>query len=195
MKNIDFLKVQAKNLYRDFQLEYMQDSNEYTCVARFFDINAVVEDFVIDISDFSLMKAQHIIAKMIGLNCWKEVIASSDDNLANRIALFKTKNPYKLKRIKVYNIDLSKYEKIDQGKGGDYILKCPRLPEVVEIIETVKPTGYFLSCGSKVLDAIDADTEHFYVNVIPQSSQIRIAIPGYKWPEYYVAIVRNIGNM
>jgi len=49
--------------------------------------------------------------------------------------------------------------------------------------------------GSKVLDAIDADTEHFYVNVIPQSSQIRIAIPGYKWPEYYVAIVRNIGNM
>ena len=80
-------------------------------------------------------------------------------------------------------------------RAGDYILKCPKLPELIEIVETIKPTGYFLSCGNKLLNLIDTDTEHFYVNVTPRSSQMRVAVPGYKWPEYYVAIVRNIGNM
>jgi hypothetical protein len=194
-KNMNYLKNQAKNLYRDFQLEYKQDDEEYVLASRFFDINAIVEDFNIDCDDFSLMKAQHIIAKMLGLNSWKEVIDCPEDILTSRIGSFNTENPYKITRLKVYNLDLSNYEKIDEGKGGDYILKCPRLPELIEIIETVKPTGYFQSCGSKCLDLIDSDKEHFYVNVTPQWSQIRVAVPGYHWPDYYVAIVRNIGNM
>ena len=195
MKEINYLKIQAKNLYRDFQLEYMQDDEEYVYATRFFDINAIVEDFMIDLDDFSLMKAQHIIAKMLGFNSWKEAIDCPKDELSSRISSFNTDNPYKIKRMKVYNIDLSGYEKVDEGIGGDYILKCPRLPELVEIVETIKPTGYFQSCGNKVLDLVDTDTEHFYVNVTPRSSQIRVAVPGCKWPNAYVAIVRNIGNM
>lgn len=195
MKEINYLKIQAKNLYRDFQLEYMQDGDEYVYATRFFDINAIVEDFMIDLDDFSLMKAQHIIAKMLGLNSWKEIIDCPKDELSSRITSFNTDNPYKIKRMKVYNIDLSGYEKVDEGRGGDYILKCPRLPELIEIVETIKPTGYFQSCGNKVLDLVDTDNEHFYVNVTPRSSQIRVAVPGYKWPNDYVAVVRNIGNM
>ncbi len=195
MKEINYLKIQAKNLYRDFQLEYMQDGDEYVLASRFFDINAIVEDFNIDYDDFSLMKAQHIIAKMLGLNSWKEALDCSKDELSSRITSFNTDNPYKIKRMKVYNIDLSGYEKVDEGRGGDYILKCPRLPELVEIVETIKPTGYFQSCGNKVLDLVDTDIEHFYVNVTPRWSQIRVAVPGCKWPNDYVAVVRNIGKM
>ena len=195
MKEMNYLKIQAKNLYRDFQLEYMQDDEEYVYATRFFDINAIVEDFMIDLDDFSLMKAQHIIAKMLGFNSWKEAIDCPKDELSSRISSFNTDNPYKIKRMKVYNIDLSGYEKVDEGRGGDYILKCPRLPELVEIVETIKPTGYFQSCGNKVLDLVDTDAEHFYVNVTPHWSQIRVAVPGCKWPNAYVAIVRNIGNM
>jgi hypothetical protein len=195
MKDINYLKGQAKNLYRDFQLEFMQDGDEYVCATRFFDINAVVEDFMIDINDFSLMKAQHIIAKMAGFNSWKDALDCDENNLVSKITSFNTSNPYKLKRIKVYNIDLSSFEKVDEGKGGDYILKCPRLPELIEIVETIKPTGYFQSCGSKCLELIDSDKEHFYVNVTPKWSQIRVAVPGCKWPDDYVAIVRNIGKM
>ena len=80
MKNINYLKGQAKNLYRDFQLEYMQDGDEYVWTTRFFDINATDKDL-------------------------------------------------------------------------------------------------------------------FYVNVTPKWSQIRVAVPGCKWPVSYVAVVRNIGNM
>ena len=96
MKEINYLKIQAKNLYRDFQLQYMQDGDEYVYATRFFDINAIVEDFMVDLDDFSLMKAQHIIAKMLGLNSWKEVIDCPEDILTSRISSFNTENPYKL---------------------------------------------------------------------------------------------------
>lgn len=194
-KNMNYLKNQAKNLYRDFQLEYKQGDEEYVLASRFFDINAIVEDFNIDCDDFSLMKAQHIIAKMLGLNSWKEVIDCPEDILTNRINSFNTKNPYKIIRIKVYNIDLSSYERVDEGKSGDFILKCPRLPDLVEIVETIKPTGYFLSCGGNFLEEWSKDNEHFYVNVCPKWSQIGVLVPGCMWPDNYVAIVRNTGNM
>ena len=92
MKEVDYLKNQAKNLYRDFQLEYKQDGDEYVVATRFFDINAVVEDFMVDLNDFSLMKAQHIVAKMVGLSSWKEVIDCNKDELVSRVASFNASN-------------------------------------------------------------------------------------------------------
>ena len=103
MKEINYLKIQAKNLYRDFQLEYMQDGDEYVYATRFFDINAIVEDFMVDLDDFSLMKAQHIIAKMLGFNSWKEALDCSKEELSSRITSFNTDNPYKIKIFSTYD--------------------------------------------------------------------------------------------
>ena len=50
----------------------------------FWDINAVRSAFDIDVNDFSLMKAQHVIAKIVGLNSWGELIHLSDSDLTSK---------------------------------------------------------------------------------------------------------------
>lgn len=188
-KNIDYFKLQAKNLFHDIKLDFMQNEEKYVCAPRFFDTNAVMSDFDADCNDFSLMKAQHLLAKMVGFSSWDELINASESELEQKKEVLNTIG-YKLQRHKIYNIDLSGYEKIAEGKGGDYVLKCPRLPELEEIAR-MEPNACFQSCG----DIEYNDTEHFYVNVCPKWSQIRVMVPGKKWPDYYAVAVRNIGKM
>ena len=190
-KDIDYFKLQAKNLFHDIKLDFMQDEEEYICAPRFFDVNAVMNDFDADCNEFSLMKAQHLIAKIVGCASWDELINTSEAELATKKTILNT-STYKLQRQKVFNIDLSGYEKVDEGRGGDYVLKCPRLPELEEIAK-MEPNGYFQSCGDT--DAYSKDTEHFYVNVCPKWSQIRVMVPGKNWPDDYAVAVRNIGKM
>ena len=99
---------------------------------------------------------------------------------------------FKLHRMKVYNIDLSGYEKVAEGKAGDYVLKCPLLTELVEIMN-LKPSCYFMSCGD--IEEYIKDTGHVYVNVIPQSSSIRVMAHGAKYPDWYAVRAKNIGKM
>ena len=159
------------------------------CTA-FFDINAVISAFDVDVNDFSLMKAQHVIAKIVGLNSWNELIHLSDSDLTSKKVVLETLN-FLIKQMKVYNIDLSKYEKVAQGKAGDYVFKCPMLPELKEIIEQ-KPDCYFMSCSDK---SWFDDKEHVYVNVNPKNSQIRVLVHGTKWSDSYAVCVRNISNI
>lgn len=176
MDNISYLKLQAKNLFHDIKLDFMQDDENYIFAPKFFDVNAVVTDFDVDCRDFSLMKAQHIIAKIAGFNSWDELIKASDDTLELRKNILET---YKIVRKKIYRIDLSAYENITPtGKAGDYLVKCPRLPEFEEIIAQ-KPDSMFMSCGEYInYDEIYADTKHIYVNVCPINSTIRVLLPG-----------------
>lgn len=58
----------------------------------FLDINAVISAFDIDVNDFSLMKAQHVIAKIVGLNSWGELIHLSDSNLTSKKVVLETLN-------------------------------------------------------------------------------------------------------
>lgn len=190
-KNIDYFKLQAKNLFHDIKLDFMQNDEEYICAPRFFDVNAVMSDFDVDCNDFSLMKAQHLLAKIVGFSSWDELINASESELEQKKDVLNTIG-YKLQRQKIYHIDLSGYEKIAEGKGGDYVLKCPRLPELVEIAQ-MEPNAYFQSCED--IEELYNDTEHFYVNVCPKWSQIRVKVPGKKWPDWYAVVVRNIGKM
>lgn len=191
MKNISYFKLQAKNLFHDIKLDFMQDGDNYVCAPRFFDVNAIVNDFDVDIDDFSLMKAQHIIAKMVGTDSWKDLISADDIILDEKKAVLDNSG-YKLKRQKVYNIDLSGYEKVAEGKAGDYVLKCPRLPELEEIMK-LKPNSYFLSCGD--VDEYTRDVNHVYVNVISRTSSIRVLVMGAKYPDWYAVEVKNTGKM
>lgn len=192
MKNIDYFKLQAKNLYHDFQLDFMQEGDTYIINSRFFNVNAVVNDFDIQPDQFTLMKAQHVIALMVGMSSWKELIEAPKDVLEQKKVILNTSD-YKLHRQKVYNIDLSKYEVISKGVLGDYVLKCPLLPELKEIM-TLKLNCAFRSCSP--VEECYKDTEYAYVNVLPEISQIRVLVPGFLGTKpCYAVSVRNIGKM
>lgn len=187
--DVGYFKLQAKNLFHDFKLDFMQDDSAYVCAPRFYDVNAVVTDFGIsDYADFTLMKAQHILAKIAGFASWDDLLKSSQERLAAGKDMLDT-SPYKLKRERVWRIALSGYEKIAEGKGGDYVLKCPRLAELEEIAQ-MEPNAAFQSCGD--IEAYKKDTAHFYVNVCPKWSQIRVLVPGTKAEDFYAVAVRNI---
>lgn len=74
MENISYFKLQAKNLYRDFKLDFMSGDEAYSFSPQFYDINRIISDFDIDVNDFTLMKAQHIIAKLVGFSSWNELL-------------------------------------------------------------------------------------------------------------------------
>lgn len=190
MDNISYFKLQAKNLYRDFKLDFMNEDEAYNFSPNFFDINSIVSDFEINPDDFSLMKAQHILAKLVGFTSWDELIKASDEALEQKKSVLENLN-VKVKKSKIYHIDLSLYEKIDEGSAGDYLLKCPHSKELDEIL-TLKPNCYFMSCGGESIKKFQKDSANVYVNVCPRNSTIRVLIPEAEFPEWYAVSVKNI---
>ena len=72
MKPIEYLKLQAKNLHRDFKTQTSSFNpelrrNVYDYDPKFFKFDLLVNDFNINEDKFTLMNAQHIIAKFCGL--------------------------------------------------------------------------------------------------------------------------------
>lgn len=84
MVNVDYFKQQAKNLLKDYNTKTF-DENEgfYVYNPRFFnDIDDIVINFDINEEEpFSLMNAQHIIARLSGFYKWNELIKASDARL------------------------------------------------------------------------------------------------------------------
>ena len=86
MNTIDYFKLQAKNLHRDFKTKTpVLDKTitaflfEYT--PEYFDIEMIISDFGIDEENFSLMNAQHIIAKIVNFGKWAELLKASTAEL------------------------------------------------------------------------------------------------------------------
>ncbi|MBS1527664.1 MAG: hypothetical protein JST19_18610, partial [Bacteroidetes bacterium] len=78
MNHIDFFKLQSKNLFRDYKTQKNvldEDGDSYLeYEPKFFDVDAIFEDYEIDNNDFSLMSAQHLVAKMLRFNKWSDLI-------------------------------------------------------------------------------------------------------------------------
>lgn len=104
MDYIDYFKLQAKNLHRDFKTgQPVSDGlitwNEYS--PKFFDdIDSIVgwleverEEQWFDEKDVSLMKAQHIIALLSGFKKWGELLNANDAKLElGKLLLINRKN-------------------------------------------------------------------------------------------------------
>ncbi len=93
MKTIEFFKLQAKNLYKDFKTQkpYFDSSLEadlFEYTPKFFDVDALITDFDIDEADFTLMNAQHIIARLAGFKKWTEMRKASPSALELSKLLF-----------------------------------------------------------------------------------------------------------
>ncbi|MBO9199423.1 MULTISPECIES: hypothetical protein [Niastella] len=83
MTHTEFFKLQAKNLFRDYQsktkvFDQVIGDFLYEYSPKYFNIASIVLYFDIDEEDFSLMKAQHIIAKIIGFRKWTDLLNASE---------------------------------------------------------------------------------------------------------------------
>lgn len=84
MTHTEFFKLQAKNLFRDYQTKtkvFDQAIGDYLYEysPKYFDIDSILLYYDFDEEDFSLMKAQHIIAKMIGFRKWTDLLNASKE--------------------------------------------------------------------------------------------------------------------
>ncbi|WP_199120293.1 hypothetical protein [Pedobacter sp. ASV28] len=93
MKTIEYFKLQAKKLHKDFKTqesyfdpEYGRDLFRYA--PKFFDIDALVLDFDIDEDNFTLMNAQHYIALLAGFRKWTDLLKASPSALELSKLLF-----------------------------------------------------------------------------------------------------------
>lgn len=83
MNYIDFFKLQAKNLFKDYQTRtkvFDQAIGDYLYEysPKYFDIDSLILDYDIDEENFSLMTAQHYIAKLVGFRKWTALLKASD---------------------------------------------------------------------------------------------------------------------
>lgn len=107
MTHTEFFKLQAKNLFKDFQTKKKsQDASigDYEYDPKYFDIEGIILYFDIDEEDFSLMKAQHIIANMVGFTKWAELVKATEPELELAKLLFDNQDRVSLDDWKMYII-------------------------------------------------------------------------------------------
>ena len=103
MTHIDYFKLQAKNLLRDYKTQFLGESEDYEYPVysyrpRFFDIEDIISIFNIDEnSEFTLMNAQHIVAKFAGFKKWTELIKASETALELGKLFFDNREQYQEK--------------------------------------------------------------------------------------------------
>ncbi|HET6995762.1 MAG TPA: hypothetical protein VFI06_12305 [Chitinophagaceae bacterium] len=81
MTHIEFFKLQAKNLFKDYQTKKKSPDaaiGDYEYDPKYFDIESLILDYDINEDDFSLMKAQHYIAILVGFKKWTDLLKASD---------------------------------------------------------------------------------------------------------------------
>lgn len=87
MMPVDYFKLQAKNLFRDYKTQYVYQidadgTKHYTYNPKYFDMDGIFIDFQeFDEEDFSLMKAQHLLATMLGFKKWPDLLNASEVEL------------------------------------------------------------------------------------------------------------------
>ena len=118
MNTIDFFKLQSKNLHRDFKRRKLVFNNEfgelsYEYEPKHFDIELVIYDFNLDEENFTLMNAQHVIAKIAGFEKWTALIKASEPDL--KIAKLLYENQHKVDEL-MWLFYLAEVEEMNQTK-------------------------------------------------------------------------------
>lgn len=71
MTHLEYFKLQAKNLFKDFKAK----------TSKYFDVDEILLAYDWDEQNFSLMKAQHTIARMVGFRKWTDLSKASESEL------------------------------------------------------------------------------------------------------------------
>ncbi|WAC40381.1 hypothetical protein [Pedobacter sp. SL55] len=93
MTPIEYLKLQAKNLYKDFKTQTSSfdpklQRKVYQYDPKFFKIELLVDDFEINEEKFKLGNAQHVIAKLCGLEKWTDLLKASPAKVELSVLLY-----------------------------------------------------------------------------------------------------------
>lgn len=94
MKPIEFFKLQAKNLFKDFKTQTTQFDTEsgndfYEYSPKYFDIlGLILVGHDIDENNFTLMNAQHLVAQLVGFTKWTEMVKATDAEIQLAKLLF-----------------------------------------------------------------------------------------------------------
>ena len=107
MTHTEFFRLQAKNLLKDYQTKKKSPTaaiGDYEYDPKYFDIEGIILYFDIDEEDFTLMKAQHIIANMVGFSKWTELVKAAVPELELAKLLFDTQDRVSLEDWKMYII-------------------------------------------------------------------------------------------
>ncbi len=93
MTPIEYLKLQAKNLHKDFKIQTSSFDPKlgrkvYNYEPKYFWFDMLVDDFKIDEEHFKLGNAQHIISKLCGFTKWIELLKASPARTELAILLF-----------------------------------------------------------------------------------------------------------
>lgn len=91
MTPVELFKREAKYLHKDYQTKTPDEAHGYLYFPKYFDIDDVIFDFDIDEENFTLMKAQHIIARMIGFKKWADLLKASEEKLELAKLLFENR--------------------------------------------------------------------------------------------------------
>jgi hypothetical protein len=86
MTPIDYFKLQAKNLFKDYQTktsytDEVDGLSYFTYSPKYFDIDSIFLEYDWDEENFTLMKAQHLFALMLGFENWSDLLKASDTEL------------------------------------------------------------------------------------------------------------------
>lgn len=102
MSHIDFFKLQAKNLFRDYKTQTTVDGL-YTYSPKYFDIESIFCDYHDffdtdgwDEGNLTLMKIQHFFSYMLGFKKWADLVNASEAELELAKLLFD--NQHKIHR-------------------------------------------------------------------------------------------------
>jgi hypothetical protein len=107
MKTIEYFKLQAKNLHKDFKTQkpYFDSSlgdNLFEYTPKFFDVDALVTDFEIHENHFTLMNAQHIIARLGGFKKWTVLLQANPEELELSKLLFDSMHKISIEEWNIY---------------------------------------------------------------------------------------------
>lgn len=184
MKTIEYFKLQAKNLHKDFKTQkpYFDPSlgdNLYGYEPKFFDVDALVTDFDIDEDHFTLMNAQHIIAKLAGFEKWTDMLKASLPALELAKLLFDNMHKIRNEEWEYYILDVANENDIilddehrldifktvfadvdgHQSDGYDYRLTKNKKPSNENQI--IKPKKMKLTLQISALPLVGADRKEF----------------------------------
>ncbi len=124
MEHIDYFKLQAKNLLKDYKTRFFGElENHYSYKPQYFDIVQIFSDFGLpdEKEDFSftLMNAQHIISRISGFSKWNDLSTANESELqfAHRQL---DKSIYKIKSAKQETV------KIESREPKEKLLPAPK---------------------------------------------------------------------
>ena len=107
MTQIAYFKRQAKNLFKDYKtktpyIDNVDGNSYYRYDPKYFHIDSILLDYDVDEENFSLMKAQHIIAHMIGFYKWADLLKASEAELELAKLLFDNQDKIHLENWEMY---------------------------------------------------------------------------------------------